>query len=188
MPASASPPQSPPVRSNRRTLPAPPTAPAPPKTTVSRSTSPRNPDRRWIRAKTPRSRREIALPSTVVALLRAHHTTIAAERLRLGHVWRNEDRVFPGEGGGPVGQTTIRKALDAALERAGLPHVRVHDLRHSAATALLAVGGSLRDVQEMLGHTSFAFTADRYAHVLEDQRRATAARIDGALGAAIGMP
>ena len=73
--------------------------------------------------KTPRSRREIALPSTVVALLRAHHATIAAERLRLGHVWRNEDRVFPGEGGGPVGQTTIRKALDAALERAGLPHV-----------------------------------------------------------------
>ncbi len=64
-------------------------------------------------------------------------------------------------------------------------HIRVHDLRHTAATALLTAGGSLRDVQEMLGHTSYAFTADRYTHVLEDQRKATANRIEQAMGAAI---
>jgi len=51
--------------------------------------------------------------------------------------------------------------------------------------ALLAAGGSLREVQEMLGHSSYALTADVYAHVLDDQRRATADRIEQAWGAAI---
>ncbi len=61
----------------------------------------------------------------------------------------------------------------------------MHDLRHTAATVLLAAGGTSREVQEMLGHTSYAFTADTCAHVLEDQRRATAERIERALGGAI---
>ncbi len=135
--------------------------------------------------KSERSRRAISLPSAVVAMLRRQSAAVAEEKLRLGSAWLDEDRVFPAEGGGPIGQNTIRKALGRALERADLQHLRVHDLRHTAATALLTAGGSLRDVQEMLGHTSYAFTADRYTHVLEDQRKATADRIDQALGSAI---
>ncbi|MEX2375397.1 MAG: tyrosine-type recombinase/integrase [Dehalococcoidia bacterium] len=136
--------------------------------------------------KSERSRRAISLPPAIVAMLRAHSAAIAAERLRLGPAWLDEDRVFPGEGGGPVGQTTIRKALDRGLTRAKLSHIRVHDLRHTAATQLLAAGGSLRDAQEMLGHSSYSLTADTYAHVLDDQRKATADRIQQALGGAIG--
>ena len=136
--------------------------------------------------KSERSRRTLSLPPAIVTMLRAHPAAIAEERLRLGPFWRDEDRVFPGEGGGPVGATTIRKKLDRGLERAGLGRIGVHDLRHSAATALLQAGGSLRDVQEMLGHTCCSFTADRYVHMLEDQRRATADRIEQAFGAAIG--
>lgn len=136
--------------------------------------------------KSERSRRAISLPPAIVAMLRTHSALIAAERLRLGSAWVDEDRVFPGEGGGPVGQTTIRKALDRGLARAGLAHIRIHDLRHTAATQLLAAGGSLRDAQEMLGHSSYSLTADTYAHVLDDQRKATAERIQQALGSAIG--
>ena len=103
----------------------------------------------------------------------------------MGPAWVEDDRVFPREGGGPLGESTIRKALERALVHAELGHLRVHDLRHTAATALLTAGGSLRDVQELLGHTSYAFTADRYTHVLDDQRKKTADRIDQALGSAI---
>ena len=135
--------------------------------------------------KSARSRRTISLPASLVSQLRRQSTGVAEEKLRLGAAWIDEDRVFPGQGGGPLDATTIAKTLDAALRRAGLPHVRVHDLRHSAATMLLTAGGSLRDVQEMLGHSSYNLTADVYAHVLDEQRQATAERIDQALGAAI---
>ena len=63
--------------------------------------------------------------------------------------------------------------------------VRVHDLRHSAVSVLLAAGGTLREAQEPLGHSSYALTADTYSHLVDDQRRATADRIEGALGAAV---
>lgn len=135
--------------------------------------------------KSARSRRVVALPPAHVTLLRQHSAAIAEERLRLGPAWQDEDRVFPGERGGPVSENAIRLALGRALARAGLPHIRVHDLRHTAATSLLGAGGSLRDVQEMLGHASYVITADLYTHVLEDQRRATADRIERTIGAAM---
>jgi integrase len=114
----------------------------------------------------------------IVDELRRHRALISGERLRLGPNWTDEGRVFPGSAGGPLGATTIRKALTAALEQAGLPYIRIHDLRHSAATMLLADGGSLLDVQELLGHSTITLTANTYAHVLDGQRRATADRID----------
>lgn len=136
--------------------------------------------------KSERSRRIVALPVAVVTLLRAQRAVVAEEQLRLGPAWHDEGYVFPGQDGGPVGASTIRKALDRALARAGLPYIRIHDLRHSAATALLVAGGTLHDVQNMLGHTSYALTANLYAHVLDGQRQTTAARIDAAFGGAIG--
>ena len=141
----------------------------------------------WVEGppKTERARRTLSLPASLVAELRRHSAAIAEERLRLGAAWQDEDRVFPGESGGPLGESSPRKALERSLVRAGLPHVRVHDLRHSAATLLLAAGGSLRDAQELLGHTSFTLTANTYAHVLDAQRKATADRLEGAIGGAI---
>lgn len=85
----------------------------------------------------------------------------------------------------PIGATTIAKAFGAALEKAGLPMVRLHSLRHSAVSMLLASGGSLREAQELLGHGSYALTADTYSHLLEDQREATANPIEGAIGALV---
>lgn len=136
--------------------------------------------------KSARSQRTLSLPPALVTLLRTQRASVAEERLRLGKAWQDEDRVFPGESGGPVSAHAISLALGRALTRASLPHIRVHDLRHSAASGLLAAGGSLRDVQEMLGHSSYALTADVYAHILDDQRKATADRIEQALGSAIG--
>jgi integrase len=133
--------------------------------------------------KSARSRRTIALPEEILSELHRHRAIVNEERLKLGGYWLDEDRVFPGRGGAPIGATTIRKTLNAALERAGLPHVRVHDLRHTAATMLIAAGGSLLDAQELLGHSTYTFTANTYAHALDEQKRATADRIDRLLRA-----
>ena len=52
------------------------------------------------------------------------------------------------------------------MKKAGLPHMRFHDLRHSAATLLLSMSVPMKVVQELLGHSSFTITADIYSHVL----------------------
>ncbi|HWO93418.1 MAG TPA: site-specific integrase [Dehalococcoidia bacterium] len=136
--------------------------------------------------KTARSRRTLALPPFLVAALRAQRAAVVAEQLRLGPAWRDEGYVFPGEDGGPCSANAIRLALSRGLKRAGIEkHVRIHDLRHSAISALLAGGGSLQDAQALAGHTSISLTADLYAHFMPDQRAATAARIEAYLGSAV---
>jgi integrase len=68
------------------------------------------------------------------------------------------------------------------LDRAELPRIRFHDLRHTAATILLANGENLKAVQERLGHAAAAMTLDVYGHVLPDFQRAVADRLDRLFG------
>ena len=72
-------------------------------------------------------------------------------------------------------------AFQAALERAGLPRSRFHDLRHAAATFLLAQGMTLEDVKQLLGHSSITLTSNTYGHVLEQRQRAVARGMDAVL-------
>ena len=130
------------------------------------------------------SKRAIALPASIVTMLHAQRRAVLAEQL--AHAgWRDEDRVFPGVDGAPCSANAIRLTLTRGLARAGLPYVRIHDLRHSAASGALMAGSSLHDVKELLGHSNISLTADLYGHVSDAGRRATAARIEGALGAAV---
>ena len=73
-------------------------------------------------------------------------------------------------------------AFDRLLARAGVPHARVHDLRDTCATLLLASGASEREVMELLGHSSIGITMNVYAHVLDESKRNTASRMDDLLG------
>ncbi len=66
--------------------------------------------------------------------------------------------------------------------RAGLPRMRFHDLRHTAATLLLGRGVNPKIVSEMLGHASIAFTLDSYSHALPDMQAQAAVGLDAALG------
>lgn len=65
---------------------------------------------------------------------------------------------------------------------AGVPHIRFHDLRHTAATLLLGQGVHPKIVSEMLGHASVAITLDLYSHVQPDMQRQAAAAMGAALG------
>ena len=85
--------------------------------------------------------------------------------------------VFTTEKGTPldVGNLTYR-SFRPLLKRAGLPQIRFHDLRHTAATLLLGKGVHPKIVQEMLGHSTITQTMDTYSHVLPDMQ-------DGAVSA-----
>ncbi len=115
--------------------------------------------------------------------LRRHRARQLQERLQLGPAWQDElDLVFTNAIGGPIEkQNLVRRSFLPLLERAGLPRVRFHDLRHSAATLLPAGGIHPRVVQERLGHSTISVTMDIYSHVMPTLQREAAEHLDRAL-------
>ena len=122
--------------------------------------------------KTDRSRRTISIPDEIVATMRSHRVRQAEERLRAGPLWEGDDwnLVFCTERGRPIYGA-------AHLAVAGLPRQRFHDLRHGAASFMIAAGVPLRVVQEVLGHSTIAVTADIYGHVLPEATRDATSRV-----------
>jgi len=133
--------------------------------------------------KTARSRRRIPLSPALVALLKAHRKQQATERLRAANIWQETDLVFTTEAGTRVDPRNALRVLTVAAKAAGLKDVNVHTLRHSAASAWIEGGVSLKTASQLLGHSDIAITGNIYAHVSEDSERQA---ID-ALSAAIGL-
>ena len=127
--------------------------------------------------KTPHSVRVIALDHTTVAALRAHRTRQRAEAAVFGPGYQVGRYVFTGLNGGPMAPDRLTRLFRALVADAGLPPIRLHDLRHGAATLALAAGVDLRTVQEMLGHASIVLTADTYTSVLPDVARKAAEKV-----------
>jgi integrase len=82
----------------------------------------------------------------------------------------------------PIDPRSLNKAFDRLLNRAGLTHARIHDLRHTCASLLLHEGASEREIMELLGHSSINITMNTYAHVLDDAKRRLADRMDNLFG------
>jgi integrase len=127
--------------------------------------------------KTEKSRRTVPLPRFVVEELREHRVAQAADRLRLGPAWGDQDMVFPNEIGAPWEPRNVARRFQALADSQHLVGVSLHTLRHTTATALLEAGTSMRVVQELLGHSSYAITADVYSHVGAGQQREAADRL-----------
>ena len=141
----------------------------------------------FLELKTKKSRRDIALPQIVVAALRAHKERQAFERRAEDILWQEHDMVFASTIGTPIEPRNVNRHFATVLKRAGLPHLRFHDLRHACATLLLLQGVELKVVQEILGHASISTTGDIYAHVRQRLKRGAADSMDAALRPAVAL-
>jgi integrase len=126
------------------------------------------------------SRRAITVDATTLAILREHRERQEREREAAGVAWQNLNLVFCTRDGGFVMERRIQRLMPRAAERAGVPRIRFHDLRHTHATLLLRQGRNVKEVSERLGHANVGITLRTYAHVLPDQR-AEAARVIGSI-------
>jgi integrase len=120
--------------------------------------------------KTDKSRRSLRMPRSVIDALLRRHLIQEAQRIKAGAKWTESGFVFTGPRGDVVAPEKINELHQEMLQRANLPHVRFHDLRHTAATLLLSKGISLKLIQEYLGHANFQITADLYSHLVEAMR------------------
>jgi len=140
-----------------------------------------------VREKPPKSGRgrTVALPSLVVDELRRHRLRQAEALLKLDVPLSGDHHVVTRADGEPVQPRSLTHAFVIFLRKQGLPRVRLHDLRHSHATHMLASGVHPKIAQERLGHSSVAITLDLYSHVLPGLQADAAARIDDVVRTAI---
>jgi integrase len=117
--------------------------------------------------KTGRSRRLIPLSDQPMTALQQHRRSQIEWRLKLGEAYQDQGLIFANEAGGFADcQNITGRHFKPILKRAGLPPLRLYDLRHSCATLLLAGGEHPKVVQERLGHASITLTLDTYSHVV----------------------
>jgi len=116
--------------------------------------------------KTTGSKRRIHLTLGADESLRIHKKLQLQHQLEIGPVYQDHDFVFPTEIGTPRrGANVVYRSFRPLLQAAGLPEIRFHDLRHTAATLLLSQSVHPKVVSEMLGHSSVRLTLDTYSHV-----------------------
>jgi integrase len=132
--------------------------------------------------KTDRSRRTIPISEGMVAILRRHRVTQLEERMRAANQWTETDLVFTTELGRVVEPRNLLRVVETAAKRIGLDCVGAHTLRHSAATAWLEAGVHIKQVSDLLGHSSVAITGDVYGHGSDQSARAAVDRLSGVLG------
>lgn len=122
--------------------------------------------------------RILPLTDAHVAALVAHRQIVAA--LREGNDrWQECGLLFPSSVGTPISHRNALRAFKALLRRAGLPpHIRIHDLRHTAATHLIAAGNDLATVQAITGHASTDVLLSIYAHTTTERQREAVERAE----------
>ncbi|MCL4425507.1 MAG: site-specific integrase, partial [Firmicutes bacterium] len=112
------------------------------------------------RAKTERSIRAVSLPETAVEALREHRERQTKERATFGEEYEDHDLVFCRPEGRPMDPNHLAaRHFKPLLKQAGLPPIRIQDLRHTHATMLLGAGVNLKLVSDRLGHTTTRMTA-----------------------------
>ena len=129
--------------------------------------------------KTKKSRRSIDISNTLINALKSHRRKQLEERLKLGAAYENLDLVFASEIGTPLLHgNLLRRHFKPLRDKAGLPKIRLYDLRHTMATLLLSAGENPKVVSERLGHASIVLTLDTYSHVLPTMQKEATEKIE----------
>ena len=133
--------------------------------------------------KTPRSRRSIPLPQSVIADLKEHEKQQIKKIVKAKPgTYKKQGFVFAAENGEPMHEGHIyNRYFKPLLDKADLPQIRMYDLRHTCATLLLSEGENPKIVSERLGHASIVLTLDTYSHVLPDMQQGASDKLEGML-------
>jgi integrase len=127
--------------------------------------------------KTLKGRRSIALDAATVTALRQFRRVQLEARLRYGEHWTDTGLVVTHEDGTSINPRLFSSWFAQHARAAGLPPIRLHDLRHSYATAALSAGIPAKVVSERLGHANIAITLDTYSHVLPNMQEQAAEQV-----------
>jgi integrase len=120
------------------------------------------------------SARTVSLDAGTVEVLRTHRRRQAELRLLLGSAWVDSGLVFTKADGSALVPDSVSQRFDRLVIRTGLPSVRLHDLRHLAASLTYRATRDLKLTSQMLGHASTAITEQVYTSVFEDVEREAA--------------
>ena len=123
-----------------------------------------------VEPKTRFGRRTIKVGEATLQNLRSHKGNVDGQKRNAGKHWTNMDLVFPNSVGKPHDASNIRLEFNQVLDHAGIPRIRFHDLRHTAASILLNHKIPVIVVSRILGHSRPSVTLDLYGHVLSDMQ------------------
>ncbi len=128
--------------------------------------------------KTHFSLRAIKLGSNMLNELRAHRRRQEVEINRVGKKWKDNSLIFPSSVGTPTNPSNLVWGFKKLLKMAGLPSIRFHDLRHTAATLMISHGVPVNVVSKILGHSKVSVTLNIYAHSNTDMQEQAAKIMD----------
>lgn len=136
----------------------------------------------FLPLKNPDGRREVALGPMAVEALRKHRTRQVEEKLMLGALYEDMGLILATPKGTPLeASNVVNRSFKPLLERAGVPRIRFHELRHTCGTIMGSTGVDPKYAQDRLGHSDISVTLNTYTHVLPDVRAEVARKIEGAL-------
>lgn len=110
--------------------------------------------------------------------MRLHREQVALIKKQAGQLWQENDLVFPNTMGNPLDASNLRKDFLRILDESGLPKMRFHDLRHTAASLMLNHGIPVIVVSRRLGHAKASTTLDIYGHLLTEMQDEAARLMD----------
>lgn len=131
--------------------------------------------------KTASSRRNLDLDDTLLNILRKHKREQAKARWTIGAEWIDNGLIFTNSVGNPMDISRVRKHLADVLDTAGLPKIRLYDLRHTHGSMLMAEGAAIKEISDRLGHANTSMTVDRYLHAIPSRTKASVNRLAQAL-------
>lgn len=138
--------------------------------------------------KTVKSQRRVFLSSDTLAVLKAHRARQEAERHGAGSAWQDHEFVFASEVGTATSPRNLNRVYADLLKRTTVRRIRLHDLRHTAASLMIRQGVPPKTVSEMLGHSDVAFTLRVYTHLYDEQRQAAALDLSALFAEAQAQP
>jgi integrase len=127
-----------------------------------------------VETKSATSRRTVELTDMAIDALRAQQDRQPFERKAAMSEWKDHNLIFPSEAGTPLEQSRVTRHWDKAVKAAGIPHYRIHDLRHTVASHPIMGGFDSLEVARILGHSSASLAFDVHGHMAPTTKRKAA--------------